>query len=76
MIGYEFCKVVLLEHKKEEKIYGVIDTRFSKVCKHYTWGNKRTAEKAYAEQILFVPYSEYNRMKKTGYTSAYKARKI
>lgn len=76
MAGYEFCKVVLLGHKKEEKIYGVIDTRFSKVGKPYTWGDKRTAEKAYAEQILFVPYSEYKRMKKTGYISAYKARKI
>lgn len=75
MAGYEFCKVVLLEQKRE-KIYGVIDTRFSKVGKPYTWGDKRTAEKAYAEQILFVPFSEYKRMKKTGYVSAYKARKI
>ena len=76
MAGYEFCKVVLLEHNKGEKIYGVIDVRFPKIGKPYTWGDKRTAEKAYTEQILFVPYSEYKRMKKTGYMSAYKARKI
>lgn len=76
MAGYEFCKVVLLYNRKQEKIYGVIDVRFPKIGKPYTWGNKRTAEKAYAEQILFVPYSEYKRMKKNGYISAYKARKI
>ena len=74
MAGYEVCKVVLLERRREEKILGVIDVRFPKVGKPYTWGDKRTAEKAYAEQILFVPYSEQKRMKKTGYVSAYKAK--
>lgn len=76
MAGYEFCKVILLEQREGEKVYGVIDVRFPKVGKPYTLGDKKTAEKAYAEQILFVPYSEYKRMKKTGYVSAYKARKI
>ena len=76
MAGYEFCKVVLLERRGEEKIYGVIDVRFPKIGKPYTWCDKRTAEKAYAEQILFVPYSEYKRMKKTGYVSAHRTRKI
>ena len=76
MAGYEFCKVILLEQKGKEKIYGVIDVRFPNVYKPFTWVDKKTAEKAYAEQILFVPYSEYKRMKKTGYVSAYKAREI
>lgn len=77
MTKYEYCKVVEIGiNSSNEKIYGVIDVRFPKVGKPYTWGDKKTAEKAYAEQILFVPYSEYKRMKKTGYISAYSAKEV
>ena len=54
MAGYEFCKVVLLEQRGKEKIYGVIDTRFPKVGKPYTWGDKRTAKKKRMQSKFFL----------------------
>lgn len=68
---YEFFKVI----KLEENVYCVIDTRFPKVGYPKSIGNKKHAERYYAEQIMFVPYSEYKSMKKTGYISAFKSRK-
>lgn len=77
MAGYEYCKVVEFgKCESGDKLYCVINMRFPNVGKPYTFGDKRTAEKAYAEQVLFVPYSEYKQMKKTGYVSAYRTRKI
>ena len=68
---YEFFKVI----KLEENVYCVIDTRFPKVGYPESIGDKKHAERYYAEQIMFIPYSEYKSMKKTGYISAFKSRK-
>lgn len=57
---YEFFKVI----KLDESTYCVIDTRFPKVGYPKSFGDKKHAERYYAEQIMFIPYSEYKSMKK------------
>lgn len=75
MARYEYCKIIEIGiNSNNEKIYGVIDVRWPNIGIPYTWGDKKTAERAYAEQIMYVRYSEYKAMKKTGYMSAYRAK--
>ena len=76
MFMYDYKKVVKIgfDKKNNEDIYGVIDVRFPNVGIPDSWGNKKHAERYYAECVLFVPYYEYKKMKKTGYISAFKVK--
>lgn len=73
---YDYFIVTKVGKKNNDIIYEVIDTRFPNVGYPNSWGNKIHAEKYYAECILFVKYSEYKKIKKTKYISAYKSKKL
>ena len=71
---YDYFMVTKVGGRNGNIIYGVVDTRFPNVGYPEFWGDKIYAEKYYAECILFLKHSEYKKMKKTGYISAYRTR--
>lgn len=53
MAEYEFCKVVLLEQREKEKIYGVIDVRFPKLAS-LTHGAIKERQKKHMQNKFFL----------------------